>query len=563
MMRPIKSYFWFHVYCLVLVTNSFVIPKRTTRIQQLTTSKKPWIDLSSTNCDRVEPDQIQETTNMDALIPQDQNMESKESTAMTIEAPSVAKILKFAVPAIGVWLCSPLLSLIDTSAVGLLSGTAQQAALNPAVTVSEYTALLIAFMYNGSTNLVARAKEKDRGGNNDSTSKTFIAALKLSGFVGLFLGSALLVLSIPLLKLIIGNDTLEAEVFTAALKYVRIRALGMPAAAIIGTSQAACLGLQDIKSPLYVLLASAIVNFFGDLCFVGRQNPWIGGTAGAAWATVISQYAAVAFFVRWMCGDATSNLVEKAKEHPPARGFLHTKFRARDFLKLPSRKEVSEFAPFFIPVTSTQCGRLSSYVSMSHTISSALDTTSMAAQQVIISVWNCLYPIGESLSSTAQSFIPSIMEAPIDDNKRRAKVLFKTLINFWKTAFIFGSISAAAVLCIPFLNPVFTSDTTVMALVNSVVPLLLVIFSTLGIFTSSEGMLLGQKDLGFLGKSYGMFFCIVPYFMLRLKRMALSGERVVTLRSVWSIFACYQIFRTIMWTARTLYLQNRIVRDEK
>ena len=60
-----------------------------------------------------------------------------------VEAPSVNKILKFAIPAIGVWLCSPLLSLIDTSAVGLLSGTAQQAALNPAVAVTDYAALLI------------------------------------------------------------------------------------------------------------------------------------------------------------------------------------------------------------------------------------------------------------------------------------------------------------------------------------------------------------------------------------------------------------------------------------
>jgi len=33
-------------------------------------------------------------------------------TETAIEAPSVTKILKFAIPAIGVWLCSPLLSLI-------------------------------------------------------------------------------------------------------------------------------------------------------------------------------------------------------------------------------------------------------------------------------------------------------------------------------------------------------------------------------------------------------------------------------------------------------------------
>jgi hypothetical protein len=60
-----------------------------------------------------------------------------------IEAPSVSKIIKFAIPAIGVWLCNPLLSLIDTSAVGILCGTTQQAALSPAVAVTDYAALLI------------------------------------------------------------------------------------------------------------------------------------------------------------------------------------------------------------------------------------------------------------------------------------------------------------------------------------------------------------------------------------------------------------------------------------
>jgi hypothetical protein len=64
-------------------------------------------------------------------------------TSPKISAPPVSKILKFAIPAIGVWLCGPLLSLIDTSAVGILSGTTQQAALNPAVAVTDYTALLI------------------------------------------------------------------------------------------------------------------------------------------------------------------------------------------------------------------------------------------------------------------------------------------------------------------------------------------------------------------------------------------------------------------------------------
>lgn len=85
------------------------------------------------------------------------------ATVEQFAPPSVRKILKFAVPAIGVWLCGPLLSLIDTSSVGLLTGTTQQATLNPAVAATDYAALLIAFLYTATANLAAAARETDRG----------------------------------------------------------------------------------------------------------------------------------------------------------------------------------------------------------------------------------------------------------------------------------------------------------------------------------------------------------------------------------------------------------------
>ena len=56
---------------------------------------------------------------------------------------SILRIIRFAVPAVGIWLCSPLLSVIDTATVGMLSGTVQQAALHPAVAVTDYTARLM------------------------------------------------------------------------------------------------------------------------------------------------------------------------------------------------------------------------------------------------------------------------------------------------------------------------------------------------------------------------------------------------------------------------------------
>ena len=62
----------------------------------------------------------------------------KDSSSLTVR-----KILRFSLSAMGIWLCGPLLSLIDTSVVGMVSGTTPQAALNPAVAVTDYSARLM------------------------------------------------------------------------------------------------------------------------------------------------------------------------------------------------------------------------------------------------------------------------------------------------------------------------------------------------------------------------------------------------------------------------------------
>ena len=194
--------------------------------------------------------------------------------------------------------------MIDTASVGLLSGTAQQAALNPAVSVTDYGALVVAFMYTATTNLIAAAQAQDQDDGKDAdsprTTLTLVTALKLALVVGSVFGVGLSFFGKTLIQSLIGNDSLDPAVMAAALRYVRIRCLGMPAALVIGTAQSACLGMQDVKSPLYVLLAAAVINFCGDVLLVPNANLWLGGAAGAAWATVFSQYGALFMFWKWM-----------------------------------------------------------------------------------------------------------------------------------------------------------------------------------------------------------------------------------------------------------------------
>lgn len=584
--------------------------------------------------------------NMEELsIPSlDLNVDTSESSDNIVEkdsvidsTPSVRKILKFAIPAIGVWLCSPILSLIDTSAVGVLSGTVQQAALNPAVAVTDYAALLIAFLYTGTTNMVASAQQSDRGSSDmPQTAKMMVGAMRMSTYVGTALGAFLFAFARPLLSGIIGNSSISPAVFAAAMKYVRIRALGMPAAAILGSTQAACLGMQDIRSPLYVLGAAAVINLLGDILFVGHSNPLIGGTAGAAWATVLSQYAAVAFFLRWLSdksakkndenrevmnlsnailemtnkkgqsgkdrrksfrsvmdtfknrsaetmpstqlkhkgfvtklrhalkkkesGDRKkANISGSADDSFSTRGFLKNRFTTNDLFKLPDQETREKFAPYVLPVTTTQVGRVSGYVAMAHVVASSLGTVSMAAQQVIVSIFYCLCPIADSLSLTAQSFVPAIADR--EPSREKAMAMKKVFNNFLKAGAVFGGAMMAAVCGIPMMTGFFTADRAVIDLVNSVVPLLLVFFGAHGFVCATEGILLGQKDLGFLGKMYAGFFAAVPYLMMGVKRKALAGCKSAGLASVWTIFIGYQLARCGIWIARSLALQRRTYRD--
>jgi Na+-driven multidrug efflux pump len=502
-----------------------------------------------------------------------------ESASFLVEVdkipfPNAKKVLAFAIPAIGVWLCSPLLSLIDTSSVGLLAGTAQQAALNPAVAVTDYSARLLAFLYTGTTNMVAVAQETDRGiEGKPETAKAFLGALQLSVMVGAGLGSFLLVFARPLLKSIIGNDAIDPEIFGAAMKYVRIRSLGMPAAAGIGTAQAACLGMQDIHSPLYVILVAAVVNLVMDLVLVGHPNVWIGGAAGAAWATMISQYIAMGLFFKWLCHplepahSAIDNgmpltrlsfIPSPIRVKTETRGFLANRLHWKDFFRRPDASTSQAFMPYVVPITTTQVGRCSAYVALGHTVSSSFGTISMAANQIITSIFYTLIPIADSLSLTAQSFLPGIVARKPSPEK--AKAIRGTTLSLLKVAGLFGVVLAGIVGCIPAALQLFTSDPAVMSLVRESIPVLFAIFSLHGVFCGSEGILLGQRDLKFLGRMYAAYFVVVPYLMLQVKKAASTGA-AVGLHSVWNIFLGYQLFRISAWVGRVVWLQRRTERE--
>eukprot|EP00581_Thalassiosira_minuscula_P018587 CAMPEP_0183733442 /NCGR_PEP_ID=MMETSP0737-20130205/41200_1 /TAXON_ID=385413 /ORGANISM="Thalassiosira miniscula, Strain CCMP1093" /LENGTH=476 /DNA_ID=CAMNT_0025966695 /DNA_START=114 /DNA_END=1541 /DNA_ORIENTATION=+ len=442
------------------------------------------------------------------------------------EVPSIRKILAFALPAIGVYLCSPLLSMIDTSSVGLFCGTLQQAALNPAVTISDYSARTMSFLYTGTTNMIASSKKSK---SENEIKDAFMGSLRLSALLGASLGLFLILTSQRMLVPLVGNSNIEAEVLHSAYRYVAIRSLGMPAAAMIGTSQSACLGLEDNKTPFRVILIMALINLVLDMVLVGRSCTWLGGTAGVAWATTIAQYSAVALFFRTFMGKS-KRISNRNGLKTSTNGLLTGRMSKRNFFKLPSKKTIEEFKPYVVPVTTTQIGRCSIYVAQGHVVSSTLNACAMAAQQIITSIFYALIPIGDSCSLTAQSFLPPIVVQ--EPSEKRTNAVRKTMKNIFRVASGMGLVLAMIAASIPLASVFLTTDPAVRATVSSVVPIMIALFSTHGIFCAAEGSLLGFKDLKFLGRIYGLFFAVIPFLMLQLKYAARAGQSV-TLRSVW------------------------------
>mmetsp|Transcript_7989 Transcript_7989/g.18021 ORF Transcript_7989/g.18021 Transcript_7989/m.18021 type:complete len:736 (-) Transcript_7989:180-2387(-) len=570
------------------------------------------------------PPHQDEPPTLAAATPQENDVQEEApiSSAVTYKTlaadhPSISKIIKFSLPAIGVWLCSPVLSMIDTASVGLLAGTAQQAALNPAVSVTDYGALLVAFMYTATTNLIAGAVEKDSAdttvAGQPRTAKTLVTALRLALLVGVAFGSILGTFAPLLLKVLIGNSTLDPVVFQSALRYVQIRSLGMPAAVVIGTAQSACLGMKDVKSPLYVLAAAAGINLCADILLVPSASLWFGGAAGAAWATVFSQYGALIMFLRWltvkskkdvsgetlnpmdMIKDTTreagknvkvtfGNAIEKgttirknlfsskkqSKVTPEkdnndalARGFLSHSHKAVSILNplrlTRAKSTIKKFLPFVVPVTTTSIGRVSGFLTMSHVASSAFGTLDMAAHQIAISIFCCLAPIVDALNQVAQSFVPGIFARP--KSRARALALRKTSVNFAKVGALFGSVIVALVATgIPVVSKGFTTDPAVLSRVKNAIPGIAIFLGFDGLMCIGEGTLLGQNDLKFLRNMYASFFFLVPAFMFRLKRRALSGIEV-GIGTMWLTFSAYEVVRTILWLSRMVFLQRKMERE--
>ncbi|XP_078446130.1 MATE efflux family protein isoform X2 [Wolffia australiana] len=378
----------------------------------------------------------------------------------------MTEIAAFAGPATGLWVCGPLMSLIDTMVIGQGSSV-ELAALGPGTVICDYLSYVFMFLSIATSNLVATSlARKDRNLAQHQISMLLFVALVCG--VGMFLLTKFFTMQV--LTAFVGADNLH--IIPAASTYVQIRGLAWPAILIGMVAQSASLGMKDSLGPLKALAVASAVNGFGDILLCSVFNY---GIAGAAWATMVSQVIA---------------------GYMMARALTKAGFNAFS-LTLPSPKELLQIFEIAAPVFITMTSKVAFYALLTY-FATAMGTITVAAHQVMINVYCMCTVWGEPLSQTAQSFMPEFITG-VNRNLQKAWTLLQSLLIIGAlSGLTLGAVGTAA----PWFIPnAFTSDSLVIGEMHKV---LLPFFIALVITPPThcfEGTLLAGRDLTFLSVS--------------------------------------------------------------
>jgi putative MATE family efflux protein len=287
------------------------------------------------------------------------------------------EIFALAVPAFATLLSEPLLLLADSAIIGHL-GTTQLAGLGLAANVLAFLVGLCVFLAYGTTSTVAR-----RLGAGDRT-----GALTggLDGMVlAVLLGAVLCVVLQLIMPAVLGIYRADPEVTAAATTYLRVAALGLPSVLLVLASTGVLRGLHDTRTPLYVVIATNLINIALNVILVYGVGL---GIAGSAIGTLIAQTgAAIVLAV----------LVVRGARRDHAR----LRFRPRGILS------AARTGIWLVARTAA----LQTGYTITTMVAATGGAVALAAHQVVGSLWTLLAFALDAIAIAAQAIIGSYLGA--------------------------------------------------------------------------------------------------------------------------------------------------------
>lgn len=379
----------------------------------------------------------------------------------TAHSPFDRQIARLAIPALGALATDPLVSMVDTVFVGRL-GVVPLAALGVNTAIFSLAFVVFNFLAYGTTPLVARALGR---GDREAAGRVAVQALVLAGAAGAVALLLLQLLAGPIVAAMGATGTLRDP----AISYLRIRALAGPAVLLITAGHGIFRGHHDTRTPLLVTLGLNVVNLVLDPLFIFGFG-W--GLEGAAWATAIAQWAGAVWFLLLVLRTRRAAL-GVTPGLPSPRSFL-------PFLRIGVELAVRTFA-------------LIGTLTLAAAVATRVGTAAVAAHQVAAQLWLLLALVVDALAVAAQAMVAGYRGAGDPAAARAAsnRLLAWGLSVGLALGLLFYALR-------PVLPRLFTSDPTVLAVVDRVLPFVIWMQPLNALVFVWDGIFMGTESFRFL-----------------------------------------------------------------
>ena len=417
-----------------------------------------------------------------------------------LRSPHDRRIFALAVPALGALAAEPLYVLVDTAIVGHL-GTTQLAALAIAATVLTTAFTIFNFLTYGTTAHVARLHG---AGREQEAALVGSQALWLSLFIGL----AILVLALAFAPVAVHAMGGEGEVADQAVLYLRLAALGAPFFMLASAGQGYLRGIEDLKTPLKILVVAHAVNVVLELLFVYGFD-W--GLAGSAWGTVIAQAG---------MGTAFVAVQRRAGWQRPEWARIRPLMRIGSHIAVRTSALLGSFL-----VASAVLARVS--------------PAALGAHQIAFQLFVFLALVLDALAIAGQVMVGGMLGAGDRDGARAASV---RMIGWSVLA---GALFGLVLLALGDVIPhAFTGDEAVVEQAHEIWWIFALLMPLNGAVFALDGILIGAGDTRFL--MWGMLSAAAVYVPVAL----LALDQGWGIKGVWAGLAGLIVVRLATCGAR-------------
>ncbi|KQU53759.1 MATE family efflux transporter [Rhodococcus sp. Leaf278] len=378
---------------------------------------------------------------------------------MSASPVTARRILGLSLPSLGVLAAEPLYLLFDAAVVGRL-GALALAGLAIGGLVLAQVSTQLTFLSYGTT---ARAARMHGAGREHDAVGEGVQATWLAFGVGVVIVAVVQLAAGPVVSVLTGGGDIAAE----AIAWLRVALLGVPFILISLAGNGWMRGVQNTVTPLrFVVLGFGVSAVLCPLLVHGSFGFPRLELVGSAVANVIGQGVAGVLFVLAVVRESTG---------------LRPRWSVMRAQLVLGRDLIVRSLAF-------QACFLSAAA-----VASRFGAASVAANQVVLHMWNLVSLMLDSLAIAAQTLVGAALGAGRTEDARA----LAWRLTAWSTVF---AVVLAGVFAVgrSFVPGLFTSDASVIDQMHAIWWIFVAIIPIAGVVFALDGVLLGSGDAAFL-----------------------------------------------------------------